>query len=766
MVVVERRVAETTAAELHRDWMDLSLGPGRLAPLEACGTWVGLVWQGEGRVDVRSPGPQRGHVLHNLFANLPGENDLDALVLVGSDGAVRELLEQAQPLSGLPAVEGPWAEAPLPLALRTLAGDRLRGFDPKRQSGRSAHPGGESLWAPSEDLGGLLLDLRLTGMVRQRQRGLEVVSPWLTYQRTRGAGTQHPNPVSWSRRATATTGALLMAELPSEGTLAAAGTPFAEERRSAVWNLDHASVSLLVEPTFGLDRDLQEIDVTTTLTLLANEPTSELTLSLAEGRQRTYAPSWGPTLVEGVARVEGEDLTPVPWSRVGDRIFVHLGPTPPGEAVTLRVRHKGQLIEPFGTTAATALAGWRWYPMPPGPDRHTFELVTLLPRFWRAPSTGRAISEEETGTHRKITSRSRRAVPQGAVLIVDADPTTWPSPGPGLPVLRIHRSPGTPIPNHAGLAEDLFGHLTRLAHLLGPFPYAELEVVEHGVNPNLGDLPGLIALGRMDAPPDAPITSRAGDRTVVSALARQWLGADQGPNSDHDRWLIEGLASWAECFALADGGRLGRCESSVAASRRAWLDTVRNVDAVEDWPVGPVWLGQASGWGYANRRHRGPLVLHMLRLLLGDAPSRALLTQMATTYAGQRLSSRSFIHRAQALTGQDLRRFFYGWVYATPQEPVAQVAWTTAQEADGTWTLLLTGALDDGIEDADPLPMVAPLLLRMRLDGAPTWQKVLLTELETTTALRGIPHEPKDLKLDPGRAFPGRVEFKRGGDGG
>lgn len=761
---MERRVAQTEAVELRRDWFALSLGTGRMVGLEACGELVGLVWQGEGRVDVGDPGPERGHILHNLFDNLPGENELDGLVLIGSDGAVAELLAQTAAPEG--ATIGPWVEAPVPPALRAMATARLAAFDPMRQSGRDAHPPGEILWAPSPELGGLFVDLRLLGMTRQRKNGLEVTSPWLAYERTTGAGFLPTSPVRWRRRSVGSARALLLADLPTVATMAVDSNPFAEERAAYPWDLQEADVSLLVEPTFGLDKDLSSVDIVTTLTLRASEPTRNLTLSLAEGRQRSYAPSWAEALLSGVGHVRGEDVTAAIWSRIGDRIFVHFeDEVAPDELVTVRLRHKGQLIEPDGTSAITPLAGWDWYPRTPAVDRHEFELVAVMPRFWRAAATGKQVEEEDDGKHRRIVSRAASPVVRGDVFLVDADAKTHAPPRAGLPVVRVYRSPNTPALNVASLADDVYVRLEQLEALLGPCPWGEIDVVERGVNSYGLESPGVVPLGRADAPPEQSITSRSGRHTLLGALAGQWLGANMTTRSDHDRWLVEGLTAWAECFALEAAGRSGRCGALIKVHHQALENALNDVESMgpttADWPVGAIWLGASSGWTTANQWHRAPLVLHLLRTLIGDTASRELLKQIVSSYGGQGLTTASFVLRAQSEAGQDLRRFFYGWVYATPQEPTARVEWSTVKASDGTWDLTLTGRLDDGRADTDPLPLLAPMLLRMKVGKQTPWQRLILTEASNSLTLRGIPEEPRALKLDPGRTFPGKVELKK-----
>ncbi len=537
-------VARTEHAELKRDWIHLQLGVGRLIGLEACGRLVGLAWQGEGGVDVRDPGPERGHVLANLFENLPGENVLEAFVLIGSDGAVAELLAQALPDDPEQSDPGPWTERGLPLGLRTLAGGRLGAFDPFKLSGRSVHPPGEVLWAPEPGLGGVWIDLKLVGMKRARKSGsLEISSDWLTYRWASGGGFLNSEPGRWTRRAIASTRGLLLSSLPSEQTIGAAASPFAEGRRLRPADLLAAKISLLVEPTFGMDRDLKSIDVVSSLELRAEPETAWLALALAEGRSKAYGKPWAPQVVHGVA-LGDEGEQPATWHRSGDRLWVQL-PEERGEAdlVHVRVRHGGELLEPDGQTAITPLAGWSWYPTPPLPDRHSFELVAVMPRFWDIAATGRRIEESLEGSNRYVTSREPRPVSQGVAFVVDARTLVTPAQD-GLPVVRVLHSPNTVGASVRGVGREVQEHLRALEATLGPFPYRELEIVERSAGGGWTDTPGVLALGRFDSPPDQVITSRAGSRTLLDGLGRQTLSADLGAATMHDNWLIEGLAVW------------------------------------------------------------------------------------------------------------------------------------------------------------------------------------------------------------------------------
>ena len=176
--------------------------------------------------------------------------------------------------------------------------------------------------------------------------------------------------------------------------------------------------------------------------------------------------------------------------------------------------------------------------------------------------------------------------------------------------------------------------------------------------------------------------------------------------------------------------------------------------------MGPLWSGAFSGLFFQNSRLRGPLVLHRLRLLVGDEGSWQLLERVARAYRGQRLSTRSFRVHAEVTAAADLDRFFHGWVHATPREPVARVRWASRQRDDGSWAVELESWMDDG-RDGDPLPMLCPLLVRFDSGGQPQLHRLLLTEEVRRGLIEGLPGEPKRLELDPGRTFPGRTVLDR-----
>jgi hypothetical protein len=757
----ERRVLlSDTPVEIRRPFLDVRLLSGVFVRLEACGRTVGLAWQGTGEVELRDPGVERAHVVHNLYANLPGTLDLEELLLIASDGALEQILAEATAVEDvLPQVPGeaPWLDGAIPGELRSMVRTRLAPFDPDDERGMRLP--GDLLAAPSHDLGGIFVEMKLPDIAWARPGETLLPPPrWLAYVHSEEGGFAPWEPGLLFERSVLARNQQLLAALPSKEARPDGSTPFAYGARPRRFDLLDADIVVRVGRPRTWDRDITDVEITATLRLRADEGAGAVVpLWLAEGRRRTLGEQWGALEIRRV-RVDGIVAS---YDRVGDRLYVRLaGPAAPEQEIEIDVEYGGGLLEPTGQTAITPLSGWRWYPRPNPSDRHRFRVTAVVPKFWDVAATGRRVEELVSGPMRMITSRTLGEVEAGSLFVLDIRTRAASPPAPGLPVVRVLRHPDT-RGGEAKIHEEVYEHLAVLSELLGPFPFAELEIVQTWDLSPRDSVPGVIVLRSLDSPPRQVLSSRVGTNTLLQALARQYLSADRGARSHHDAWLVEGLAVWAECWALAATDRPSRCQSMLKGKRDVWIRSLEGQG--ESWLVGPVWAGRFSGFAGPNSQLRGPLVLHRLRLLLGEEQTWELFRRFAQAYPGQRISTESFVLHAEGVAGYDLRRFFYGWVLATPQEPTARVTWSASPAADGTWSLRLDGWIDDG-RDGDPLPMMAPILVAMRIDGETLVQRVVLTEVERGGLITGLPGEPKGLKLGPGKTFPGRTKLQKGSD--
>ncbi len=754
--VVARSGTPVAAAVLRRPYMEARFGAGTFYALEACGTHVGLLFDGEGELDVRDPGPQRGPQLHNRSEDLPGTVLFDKAALWASDGAVAALLAQV----------GGLGDGAVPPAARALLVSRSSGFMSTNR--RDRRPPSEVLWAPTPEQGGILAEFRTAGVGWTRRATLDVLSPWLTYvwSPTGPLGDPH-EPGLWSRRGTGTTLEVLFSAFPSEEDIAVAGTPFGMSQRRLPWDLEDVTVALAVSGPVGLKRVLEDVEGDAQLRLRATEDAGRwVMLTLARGKFRDHGDEFGRFVVDGVTAALDGEPEPVPWARVSARLWVQLPRDPlPGEVVRLRVRWHGRVLEIQGETGITPLAGEAWYPRPPGGDRHRLTTSVAVPSFWEVIATGHRIGEEDDGKVKVVTSRSNHPVQGGTVVIADVRTEVIPPTSPGVPLVRLHRSPQYPAIN-SRVATELAEHLAALVDILGPYPWSELEIVERGADTGFVlHQPGLVGVPVWDSPPSQIVTT-GGRFGVLNALVRQWLVHDLGPNTHHDRWLIEGLVTWAECLVLDTAEQGGKCHGDLRGLRESWMDRTGSSGGVigdaetQDMLAGAIWLGPLSGAPYGNQFLRGPLVLHSLRLLVGDAVVRQVLPRLMIAYGGQGLALRSFLVQLQATAGMDLREFIYGWVFNTPTQPVASLDYRLIDEG-GSWTLIGTGLVDDGRATEPPLPLPTPLLLSFKVNGETYLRRIVLREAPSEVRIEGSPDKPKDVRLDPGGTFPGKITLKR-----
>jgi aminopeptidase N len=86
---------------------------------------------------------------------------------------------------------------------------------------------------------------------------------------------------------------------------------------------------------------------------------------------------------------------------------------------------------------------------------------------------------------------------------------------------------------------------------------------------------------------------------------------------------------------------------------------------------------------------KGPLVVHMLRTMLGNERFFALLKTILTKYGDQNIETEHFAREVSAVAGQDMKWFFDQWILE-PGVPEVEVSKSVVQEGGKP---MLTGRL-------------------------------------------------------------------------
>lgn len=236
---------------------------------------------------------------------------------------------------------------------------------------------------------------------------------------------------------------------------------------------------------------------------------------------------------------------------------------------------------------------------------------------------------------------------------------------------------GLPIRNYFGegvsqsVREDFALQGEMVAYfetVFGPYPFDAYGVVVHDLN-----LPFALETATMSVFGDGFT-----DEYVVShELAHMWFGDHVGLKSWQDIWLNEGFATYAS--ELWNEHAYGRDEMDgnltyiyeQLASYAEFIDPVLVGDPGEDYLFyGPIIYD------------RGALVLHALRLEVGDNYFFDILRTYVERFGGANAEIADFIAIAEEVSGRGLTDFFDGWLFQVDLPPIPQMGLSSHEFED------------------------------------------------------------------------------------
>jgi aminopeptidase N len=223
----------------------------------------------------------------------------------------------------------------------------------------------------------------------------------------------------------------------------------------------------------------------------------------------------------------------------------------------------------------------------------------------------------------------------------------------------VHPVAGSSVPMSAVLPHRLlarydsaFGRQPEMvdfyARLFGPYPFAAYTVV--------------ITDDRLDIPLEAQGLSTFGSnfltsewdnvRLVAHELSHQWFGNALTVSSWRDIWLHEGFACYCEwLWSEESGGR-----SADDQARGHWSKLAAKPQDLLLGDPGPDLM-------FDDRVYkRGALLLHALRLTVGDELFFSLLRTWVERYRYGSVTSAMFESLAEEVAGEPLADLFRGWL--------------------------------------------------------------------------------------------------------
>jgi hypothetical protein len=197
--------------------------------------------------------------------------------------------------------------------------------------------------------------------------------------------------------------------------------------------------------------------------------------------------------------------------------------------------------------------------------------------------------------------------------------------------------------------------------LFGPYPYAELDVVETPTSAGGIEYPGLVVI--------AERLYESGGRlewVVAHEVAHQWWYAVVGNDQVDEPWLDEALTQYTTLlyFEEVDGrgsaeNLMGQYFTQIHAGMR-----IRGEDMPVGLPVSAYPPDMYSPVVYS----KGPLYFHALRERLGDETFFTFLQAYYTRHRYRIATADSLLTTLQMVSGSEQRDLFEEWVLGTANQ--------------------------------------------------------------------------------------------------
>ena len=312
-------------------------------------------------------------------------------------------------------------------------------------------------------------------------------------------------------------------------------------------------------------------------------------------------------------------------------------------------------------------------------DKATFEITLVLPRGFEGAANGLQVGEIERFPDGGSRTTFRHDFPMAPYLVAigvgDFDVEEEVSEG------------GVPIRNYfeETVSDGVRGAFARqgemidfFAAIFGPYPFETYGALV--VESAAGSFAAL-ETQTLSTFPVGPEAQTYDEAIVAHEVVHQWLGNSVSLTDWDDIWLNEGFATYGEWLWTAErfagGDVTGRVLNEYdLVSGQQFLDSgaePANVDAIlaENFP--PPGAPPADNLFNGAVYLRGGLLLHALRLEIGDQPFFESLRTFADTFRFGNARTEDFIAIAEAAAERELDAFFDGWLFDEDPPPIPEL---------------------------------------------------------------------------------------------
>jgi hypothetical protein len=441
----------------------------------------------------------------------------------------------------------------------------------------------------------------------------------------------------------------------------------------------------------------------------------------------------------------------IPFSHRYNELLVQLPkPLEKGGRVALHVTTEGDFFADVSGENVDnyfGLFGFSWFPEPIGwnTNLHTFTLRVRTRKPYVPVSSGTTTALREDDKHFELESAS--TVPVRQVAVFAGKYKTHEDTADGL-TIRVHSYAMANkfiVAVLPGLARELIRYYR---DQLGPYPFDKLEVVEVpeygiGIAPS-----GMILLPTEAYKPRqsylAAYLSRGVPSMIAHEIAHQWFGHKAATAAPEENWLSESFAEYLAGLAMGAGQT---DERRVVGFKRMYAEW--RSYAMHDCPDLPLIAANSMGGreGAQDRwcllYSRGPLVLHMLRTMVGEEKFFAILRRYLDRAAYGTATTEDLKKAASETMNFDLGWFFDEW-FREGGIPTIKVEQTVESGEGGKYVLSGRVQQDDGPAFKK---MVIPLVLDYPNGGREV--KIVFQERPAQEFRFELRDKPKKVAVDP-----------------
>ncbi len=452
-----------------------------------------------------------------------------------------------------------------------------------------------------------------------------------------------------------------------------------------------------------------------------------------------------------VLGVKDASGTEIPFSHRYNELLVQLPRAlEKGERITLRVAAEGDIFtNRSGENVDNyfELFDYPWYPRPFGwaATPYTFSLKIRTRKPYYPVASGDTTAFREDENHFELEASS--TVPVSDVAVFAGKYKTHEETADGV-AIRVH--------SYAMANKFVVEVLPRLARELiryyrdhlGPYPFDKLEIVEVpsygvGVAP-----PGMILLPTEAYKPRRDWLARYLSREVPSliahGIAHQWFGHKARPAAPEENWLAESFAEYLAGLAM---GAFGTDERRVAGFKR--MHSEWKMYAERECPDLPLAAANDIGGAEGLRDRfcvlydRGPMVLHMLRTMVGDEKFFAILKRFLDDAAPGSATTEVLKKAAAKTLDFNLDWFFDEW-FREGGIPSLRVEQKVTPGGSGKY--VLSGMVEQA-EGPSFKKMLVPLVVDYR--NGTRGVKLVFAEKPVQEFRFELRDEPRKVEVDP-----------------